>query len=55
MPQKALGAMKPGEKGKIAKVGGAGVSRRVMDMGLVAGAQVEMERWPRLETRWKSR
>jgi Fe2+ transport system protein FeoA len=36
--------MKPGEKGKITKVGGAGVSRRVMDMGMVAGAQVEMER-----------
>lgn len=44
MPQKALSAMEPGEKGKIVKVGGAGVSRRVMDMGMVAGAQVEMER-----------
>lgn len=37
--------LKPGEKGKITRVTGAGsVYRRLLDMGVVKGAEVEMER-----------
>lgn len=37
--------LKPNEKGKVVKVGGRGsVHRRLLDMGLVAGTEVEVER-----------
>ena len=45
MANKSLKELKPGEKGRITKVSGAGtVRRRIMDMGVVAGAEVELER-----------
>ena len=38
-----LDKMKPGQRGKIARVGGAGaVSRRLVDMGVVRGTTVEV-------------
>jgi ferrous iron transport protein A len=38
-----LSELKPKEKGTIVKVGGGGpVRRRIMDMGIVAGTQVEV-------------
>ncbi len=45
MTNKSLKELKPGEKGRITKVSGAGsVRRRIMDMGVVAGAEVVLER-----------
>ena len=45
MPVKLLSELKRGEKGKIVKIGGGGgVRRRLLDMGLVSGSEVEMER-----------
>jgi len=45
MPIKLLNELKPKEKGKIVKVsGGGGTHRRLLDMGLVSGSEVEMER-----------
>jgi len=42
---KCLHELRPGEKGKIVKVGGVGGSRRrLLDMGLVSGSEVEVER-----------
>jgi len=42
---KPLKELKPNEKGKVVKVGGRGsVHRRLLDMGLVAGTEVEVER-----------
>ena len=41
-----LDLMKPGEKGKIFLMGLSGkVARRIMEMGLVKGAEVEIERF----------
>lgn len=43
MTVRALSELKPKEKGTIVKVGGGGaVRRRIMDMGIVAGTQVEV-------------
>lgn len=43
---KTLKDLLPGEKAKVLKVGGRGaVRRRIMDMGLVPGVEVEMERY----------
>ncbi|RLC59849.1 MAG: hypothetical protein DRI80_11930 [Chloroflexota bacterium] len=40
-----LGELKPGDKGKVVRVGGSGaVHRRILDMGVVPGAQIEVER-----------
>jgi ferrous iron transport protein A len=37
--------MKPGEKGKIVKVGAIGpVKRRLMDMGILSGEEVKVEK-----------
>lgn len=42
---KKLRDLKPGEKGKIAKISGSGpVHRRILDMGVVKGAEIEVER-----------
>lgn len=45
MPVKLLNELERGEKGKIVKIGGSGgIHRRLLDMGLVSGSEVEMER-----------
>jgi len=45
MLTKPLNELKPKEKGKIIKVGGEGdIRRRLLDMGLVSGSEVELER-----------
>ena len=45
MPVKMLNELKRGEKGKILKIGGKGsIHRRLLDMGLVSGSEVEMQR-----------
>ena len=45
MPVKLLTELEPGEKGRIVKIGGTGsIHRRLLDMGLVSGSEVEMER-----------
>ena len=45
MPVKLLNELERGEKGKIVKIGGKGsIHRRLLDMGLVSGSEVEMER-----------
>ena len=42
---KSLGELEPREKAIIVKVsGGKGIRRRLLDMGVVAGAEVEMQR-----------
>ena len=42
---KSLGELEPREKGMITKVGGRkGIRRRLLDMGVVTGAEVEMQR-----------
>ncbi len=45
MKQQRLDELKPMQKGKIIKVSGSGpVHRRLLDMGIVTGAIVEVER-----------
>jgi len=45
MAEKMLQELKPGEKGRVIKIiGGGSVYRRILDMGIVKGAEVEMER-----------
>jgi len=45
MPTKPLSELKPGEKGKIVKVAGRGsIHRRLLDMGLVSGSEVDVVR-----------
>ena len=45
MSVKMLSELKPGEKGKIVRVGGGGKThRRLLDMGLVSGSEIKMER-----------
>jgi Fe2+ transport system protein FeoA len=45
MEIKSLAELKPKEKGKITKVKGSGaVRRRILDMGVVPGTELEMER-----------
>ena len=45
MADKPLRDLSPSEKGKIARVTGSGpFRRRIMDMGVIPGAVVEMER-----------
>lgn len=42
---KKLQELKPGEKGKIIKISGEGsIHRRILDMGLVKDAELEVER-----------
>ena len=50
MAIKPLSELKPGEKGRIVKVrGSGGVHRRILDMGVVSGTEVEVERVAPLE------
>ena len=45
MTSKPLSEMRPKEKGKIVKVkGGGGVHRRILDMGVVTGTDIEIQR-----------
>ncbi|MBT9130358.1 MAG: Fe(2+) transport protein A [candidate division WS2 bacterium] len=45
MSVKMLSELKKGEKGKIVKISGKGnVQRRLLDMGLVSGSEIEMQR-----------
>ncbi|RLC69684.1 MAG: hypothetical protein DRI26_08605 [Chloroflexi bacterium] len=45
MASKSLMEMRPGERGKVCKVGGKGnIRRRLLDMGLVSGTEVAVER-----------
>ena len=45
MAGKALSEMQVGERGRITKVGGSGqVHRRILDMGVIPPATVEVER-----------
>ena len=45
MAEKQLSAVKAGERGAITRVGGTGaLRRRLMDMGIVKGAEIEMVR-----------
>lgn len=45
MRVKMLSELNKGEKGKIVKISGKGnVHRRLLDMGLVSGSEVEMQR-----------
>ena len=42
---KNLSELEPQEKGRIVKVGGRrGIRRRLLDMGVVAGAEVQVQR-----------
>jgi Fe2+ transport system protein FeoA len=44
MSEKKLNEMKKGEKGKVIKITGSGsVFRRMLDLGLVNGCEVEMK------------
>ena len=45
MTVKMLNQLKPGERATIVKVGGQGpVRRRILDMGVVKGAEIEVVR-----------
>jgi len=45
MSVKMLSDLNKGDKGKIVKISGSGsVHRRLMDMGLVSGSEIEMQR-----------
>lgn len=44
MASKYLHELKPGNKGKVVKVGGEIMQRRLLDMGLVPGSEIEVER-----------
>ena len=42
---KPLSELKPGQRGRVVKVGGSGaIHRRILDMGVVPGAEIEVER-----------
>jgi len=45
MSVKTLKELKPGQKGEVVKVvGGGSLYRRILDMGIVKGAEIEVER-----------
>lgn len=45
MGEKCLSEMRPGEKGKVTKVTGSGfLRRRIMDMGIVKGREINVVR-----------
>ena len=42
---KLLADLKPGQRGRVVRVGGSGaIHRRILDMGVVPGAEIEVER-----------
>ncbi|HDN79390.1 MAG TPA: ferrous iron transport protein A [Chloroflexi bacterium] len=42
---KPLSELKPGQRGKVVKVAGKGVMhRRILDMGIVPGVEIKVER-----------
>jgi Fe2+ transport system protein FeoA len=44
MPDELLNELKSGERGRVVKIGGSGsIHRRLMDMGLIAGSEIEMQ------------
>jgi Fe2+ transport system protein FeoA len=44
MSVKKLGELKKGDKGKIVRITGSGnVHKRLMDMGLISGSEIEMQ------------
>ena len=46
MNGKTLKELEPGQKAKVIRIIGNGsIKRRIMDMGVVAGAEIEMERY----------
>jgi len=46
MVMKSLKNLMPGEKAKVARlVGNGAIKRRIIDMGIVPGVEVEMERY----------
>lgn len=45
MVKRFLGELNPGERGRVLRLGGRGLIRhRLLDMGLVTGSEVEVER-----------
>ena len=45
MASRPLNELNPGEKGTIIKIGGRGaIRRRMLDMGMVVGSEIEVER-----------
>ncbi len=45
MLNKSLDELKPGEKGRVVKTAGSGsVYRRILDMGIVKGAEIRVQR-----------
>lgn len=43
--EKALGELRPGERGRIKRIGGErSIRRKLLDMGLVVGEEVMIER-----------
>ena len=42
--EKRLSEMGPGEKGAVTRITGGGVNRRIMDMGIVRGTDIEVIR-----------
>jgi len=45
MGEKRLPELSPGEKGKVVKVTGEGsMHRRILDMGIVRGVEIDVER-----------
>ena len=45
MTVKPLKELKPGEKGKITRVSGGGlIRRRILDMGVIPGSVIEVQR-----------
>ena len=45
MPEKILKELKRGEKGTVTKIDGSGIiRRRLMDMGIIKGTSIEIER-----------
>lgn len=45
MVDRYLKELKPGQKAKVIKIAGSGpVYRRILDMGIVRGSEIEMER-----------
>ncbi len=46
MSGRSLKDLEPGQKARVAKVSGIGsIKRRILDMGLVPGSEIEMERY----------